>query len=111
MNKKKNSALLPIILFAAILVISISGLLLAQNLRRAQIENPGNYINQDQIPRVTAQEAHQALKNGEAVLLDTRSEAQFQALHAAGAINIPVNEIEFRLDELDPNTWYITYCT
>jgi rhodanese-related sulfurtransferase len=32
-------------------------------------------------------------------------------LHITGAINIPINEIETRLGELDPDTWYITYCT
>ena len=110
-TKRKNNALLPIILFAAVLVLSIIVMVVAQNIRQAQIANPGQYSNQDQIPRVTVAEAYQAALNGEAVLLDTRGPAQFDALRINGAINIPINEIEARLGELDPDTWYITYCT
>lgn len=111
MQRKKSTLLLPAILFAAVLVLSIGGLIVAQNLRRSQIENPGEYASPNDIPRVTAAEAYQAVLNGEAVLVDTRSEEQFQAQHAAGAINIPINEVETRLNELDPNTWYLPYCT
>ena len=110
-RRKKNNALLPMILFAGILVLSIGGLVLAQTLRQAQIANPGQVSSQDEIPRLTPAEAYQAVTNGEAVLLDVRGEAQFQALRAEGAINIPITEIEARLGELDPDTWYITYCT
>jgi len=110
-SKRKNNATLPIILFALVLVLSIGGMILAQNLREARIANPGNIRSQDDVPRVTVAEAYEAARSGEAVLLDTRGEAQFAALHAAGAINIPLNEILARMDELDPDTWYITICT
>lgn len=111
MRKKKNRALLPILLFSLILVLSIGALILADNLRKAQIANPGTYTNQDDIPRLTAQEAFQAVQAGDAVLVDTRSEAQFLTQHAAGAINLPVDQVAARLGELDPDTWYVTYCT
>ena len=109
--KRKNNTLLPILLFSLVIILSIGGLLLAQNLRQERIANPGEVSSQDQIPRLTVAEAHQAVLNGEAVLLDTRGEDQFNAQRASGAINIPVTEIETRLGELDPDTWYITYCT
>ena len=111
MRRKKNQVLLPILLFGGVLVVSIVGLILAQNIRRNQITNPGDYANQDEIPRVTAEEALQAISNGEAVLIDTRTESEYQTQHADGAINIPVDQTESRLGELDPDTWYITYCT
>jgi len=111
MRRKKNKLLLPIILFIAVLMLSIGGLILAQNLRQARIANPGEITNQDNIPRVTAEEAYEAVTNGEAVLVDTRSEAEFQAQHAAGATNIPIDQAESLVSGLDPNTWYITYCT
>lgn len=110
-TKRKNNALLPIILFALVLALSIGGLILAQQMRQARIANPGLIRSQNEVPRVTVQEAYQAVQNGEAVLLDTRGTSQFAALHATGAINIPINEVEARLGELDPDTWYITYCT
>ena len=111
MRKKKNQALIPFILLGAVIIISIAGLILADNLRQARIENPGEITNQDEIPRVTAEEAYQAVQNGEAVLVDTRTESEFQSDHASGAISLPVNQVEARLGELDPDTWYITYCT
>jgi hypothetical protein len=110
-KKRKNTILLPIILFTAVLVLSIGGLILAQQLRLARIASPGAVRSQDEIPRVTVQEAYQAAVNGEAVLLDTRGVSQFNALRASGAINIPITEFEARIGELDPDTWYITYCT
>ena len=111
MRRKNNNLVLPIILFAAVVLLSIGGLILAENLRKAKIENPGDYMTQDDIIRVTAEEAYQAYLSGDAVLVDTRSEAEFQVQHAAGAISIPINEVESRLDELDPEKWVITYCT
>ena len=63
------------------------------------------------IRRVSASEANKAVSSGQAILLDVRSEASYQNLHAAGAINIPLEELESRFQELDPETWIITYCT
>jgi hypothetical protein len=111
MRNKKNAILLPVLLFTLVLALSIGGLIFSDNLRKARVENPGEYDNQDQIPRVTAKEAYQAVLNGEAILLDTRSITQFQTQHATGAISFPVSEAELRLGELDPEQWYITYCT
>lgn len=111
MRKKKNSLLIPVLLFTLVLALSIGGLIFADNLRKARVENPGEYENQDQIPRVTAEEAYQAVLNGEAILLDTRAASQYQTQHAAGAISFPVSEAQLRLGELDPDQWYITYCT
>ena len=111
MRKKKNSTLLPILLFIGVLALSVGGLILTQNLRKAEIRDPQQYTNQDDIPRVSIQEAYQAMLNGEAVLVDTRSGAEFFKQHTAGAINLPIDQIESRLAELDPGIWYLTYCT
>jgi len=111
MKRKKNQALLPIILFAGVIVISIVGLILADNIRQTRISNPGEITNQDEIPRVTAEEAYQAMLEGEAVIVDTRSESEYQSQRVAGAISLPIDQVEGRVGELDPDTWYITYCT
>jgi 3-mercaptopyruvate sulfurtransferase SseA len=111
MQKKKRRGLLPIILFAAVVGLSITALLLANNLRQAKIEYPTEVTSQDEVPRVTAQEAYQAQTSGEAEIIDTRSKTQYEQEHIAGSINIPLDQLENRMDELDPGTWYITYCT
>ncbi len=111
MQKKKKRNLLPIILFAVVIGLSIIGILIAQNLRQASIETPTLAASQDDVPRVTAQEAYQAQSNHEAVIVDTRSETQYQQEHVTGSINIPLDQLENRMSELDPSIWYITYCT
>jgi predicted sulfurtransferase len=111
MRRNKKHALLPIILFLVVLAISIAGLILTQNLRQASIENPGEISNSDDIPRITAEEAYQAFNSGEAVIVDTRRELDYQNQHIAGAIHIPLEEFEERMDELDTDKWVITYCT
>ncbi len=111
MKRNKNKALLPFILMGAVIILSIAGLIVADNLRQAKIENPGEISDQNDIPRVTAEEAYQAFLDGEAVLVDTRSELVYQSSHITSAINLPIDKVEDRLGELDPDTWYITYCT
>jgi len=69
------------------------------------------YTNQDEIPRVTAEEAYQAISKGKAVLVDTRPTSAFTVLHAAGAISLPIDQLEKNLPALDPDRWYITYCS
>jgi len=44
-------------------------------------------------------------------LLDTRTSAQYADQRAVGTLHIPLGELEARLPELDPELWYITYCT
>ncbi len=62
-------------------------------------------------PRISLEEAFQALENGEAVFLDVRSAEAFELNHITGAVNIPENELPTRLAELEENDWIITYCT
>jgi hypothetical protein len=111
MKKKKSNTLLPILLFAGALILMVGGLILANNLRKAEISNPGQYTNQDDIPRVSIQEALEAYQNNEAVIIDSRSQGAYDIQHVSGAINLPVDQIENRLEELDPDVWYLTYCT
>jgi len=103
--------MVPILVLLGLLALSIGGLILAQNLLKAENRDPQQYTNQDDIPRVSVQAAYQAMKNGEAVLVDTRSKTAFTSQHVSGAINLPVDQIKSRLGKLDPGIWYLTYCT
>lgn len=44
------------------------------------------------------------------VLLDVRTELEFQNGHLAGAINIPVDKLRGELDKLDKNKLILAYC-
>lgn len=64
-----------------------------------------------EIQRVSPGDARAALELKQAVIVDVRDADSYASKHIAGAINIPLSELEARLKELDPNQWIITYCT
>jgi len=45
-----------------------------------------------------------------AILLDVRPRLEFEAGHLRGALNIPIDELQDRLNELPPGRQIITYC-
>jgi ArsR family transcriptional regulator len=63
------------------------------------------------VPRVTLAEAKAALDDGTAIFVDVRGDDVYALSHIPGAVSIPLNDLETRLDELDPEQWIITYCT
>lgn len=63
------------------------------------------------VPRVSLEEARQALERGEAIFLDVRSAESFRLKRITGAVNIPENELPNRLGELEKSAWIIPYCT
>lgn len=65
----------------------------------------------DSVRRITATEAKEALDKGEAIIIDVRGEASYEAGHIKGARLIPVNDLLKRLDELPHDKLIITYCS
>ena len=56
-------------------------------------------------------DAHAAQESKQAVFIDVRSASQYAQGHVPGAMSIPLNEVESRLNELNKEQWIITYCT
>ena len=86
----------------------------------AQTVDPGSFITsgdlpqtEREVPRVSVEEAKAAFEQGQAVLIDVRNPPAFESQHIAGAINIPLGEIERDPAGLDlaKDQWIITYCT
>lgn len=50
------------------------------------------------------------IRSGEVTVVDVRPEAEFQAGHVPGALNIPLEELESRLEQLDSDREIIAYC-
>lgn len=111
MKKRKTNAYLPFILLAVVIGVTVVSLIIAEQVRQAKIESPGEIASQDDVPRLTAKEAYEAQQNGQAVIMDTRSVVQYETDHIAGSISLPLDQLESRMGELDPDIWYITYCT
>ncbi len=62
-------------------------------------------------PRITAEEAKQAIAKGEAVLVDVRGKESYDLEHAKGAISLPLADLPSRMGELPKDKKVITYCT
>jgi|GEM_PF-772332 len=69
----------------------------------------------DLVPRVPPEAAYAAVAAQRAILVDVRSAESFQARHAAGALLLPIDDIErspqTALARLPTNKQPILYCT
>jgi rhodanese-related sulfurtransferase len=63
------------------------------------------------VQRIKLDETVDKLESGQAVLIDVRSKSSYDKVHAAGAVSIPEDTIESRLDELPRDREIILYCT
>ena len=59
---------------------------------------------------VSVDEAYYIYKNEEMIILDVRTEQEYKEGHIPGAILIPLQELESRLDELDKEEKYLIVC-
>lgn len=61
---------------------------------------------------ITPEELHgqMASSTDEMVLLDVREPFEFEICHINGSINIPMNEVPARIDDLDADARYIVIC-
>lgn len=73
----------------------------------------GQPQTEDEVPRVSVEDAKLALDSGEAVIVDVRSSEAYAEVHIAGAVLIPLGEFEGNIANvpLDKDQWIITYCT
>ena len=108
---------IPIIVAVVVLVI-IVGAVLSIETRRPGTASPGSNTPQAQatsslpypgVARITVEETVEKLDSGQAVLVDVRSKSSFDTLHAEGAVSVPENEIQTRLDELPRDVDLVLY--
>jgi rhodanese-related sulfurtransferase/DNA-binding transcriptional ArsR family regulator len=59
---------------------------------------------------VTPSELAQLMNRGEVVLLDVRPAQEYASGHIAGALSVPVADLEGRIGELPPDAEYVAYC-
>lgn len=61
--------------------------------------------------RISVAELQAALARNEAVIIDVRSESQFNDGHIRGALHIPGGEVGGRASELPRDKMIVTYCS
>ncbi|MCD6209293.1 MAG: hypothetical protein J7J01_00085 [Methanophagales archaeon] len=61
---------------------------------------------------ISVEKAHEMVEANpeEIILLDVRTEGEYNAEYIPGAINIPLSDLENRIDELDSSKVIIVYC-
>lgn len=62
-------------------------------------------------PRITAAELRKLVDKGDAVIIDVRSKAAYDAEHIEGAISLPLGDLEARAGELPKEKLIAAYCT
>jgi rhodanese-related sulfurtransferase len=61
------------------------------------------------VPRISLQETTEKLEQGQAVLVDVRSRASYDKAHATGALSMPEEELDARLNELPRDQELVLY--
>ncbi|HJQ37550.1 MAG TPA: rhodanese-like domain-containing protein [Thermoanaerobaculia bacterium] len=62
------------------------------------------------VRRISEQDSYRLLTNGSAVIVDVRSNSQYQLGHIKGSVSIPRSQIVSRFKEIPPGKTVITYC-
>lgn len=59
---------------------------------------------------VDQQELSERVRRGESIVLDVRPAEEFRELHIAGAVSVPLSELERRLKDLPKDREIVAYC-
>ncbi|HEX8000368.1 MAG TPA: rhodanese-like domain-containing protein [Pyrinomonadaceae bacterium] len=73
-------------------------------------QQPAQNALGDNVRRVTTVELEDAIKKGQAIIVDVRNDAAFKQGHIKDSILIPSTEIANHLDKLPRDKMIVTYC-
>ncbi|MBO9463208.1 MULTISPECIES: metalloregulator ArsR/SmtB family transcription factor [Stappiaceae] len=91
------------------LMAALSGVA-ERNLAEVEKIRRSYFDDRDSMEAVTREELLAKTRDGRVTVLDVRPPDEFATSHVPGAVNIPLNELEARLAELDPDTEIVAYC-
>jgi rhodanese-related sulfurtransferase len=90
--------------FAALRVLGEERLAEVQQIARSFVERRGG------LDAVDRERLVERMRAGEVVLLDVRPAEEYRATHIAGAVSLPLEELERRLEELPRGRDVVAYC-
>ena len=105
--------------------VCVSGIASAQYKKQVQTPPPQQNPNAAPMPvnkaaqvdaalakvrRISEQDSFRLANNGSAVIVDVRSNSQYQLGHIKGSVNIPRSQIVSRFKEIPAGKVVITYC-
>jgi 3-mercaptopyruvate sulfurtransferase SseA len=109
-RRDKRKTLFVLVAAVALLAATLTACAASTPQSQAEPASPGVAAPQE-VQRVTLEESKAAFDNNTAVFVDVRSADSYAASHVTGALSIPLDELEARINELNPDEWIITYCT
>ena len=117
-SRGAGSPWLWLIIGGAVLIIGLLAALLLDRQEQVTALRPATQppstqqaIPYPDVPRMSPTDAKAQLDSGQAIVVDVRAREDYQAAHADGAISIPLDALEARMQELPKNVGIITYCT
>jgi rhodanese-related sulfurtransferase len=119
MIKKKNIVIIIIAVLVAVpflpLLAVTGGLVYARIVGTDKTDNNFELLlpNKDGFYEITADQLEERIKNeadNNYIIVDIRDDASYDQAHIPGAINIPLNELGYRLFSLDKTKDIIVYC-
>ncbi len=69
-----------------------------------------DYLGTDEVESIGRDELLRRIAAGQVTVLDVRPSSEYAAGHLPGAVNIPVDELPARMDELPAGTEVVAYC-
>lgn len=81
-----------------------------RNLSEVQVVLNGYFHDRDTMEAISRTELLKRSRAGMVTILDVRPNDEFALAHVAGAINIPMGDLEKRIAELDPSIEIVAYC-
>jgi rhodanese-related sulfurtransferase/DNA-binding transcriptional ArsR family regulator len=81
-----------------------------RNLSEVQVVLNGYFHDRDAMEAISRTELLKRSRTGAVTILDVRPQDEFALAHVAGAINIPMSDLEKRIAELDPAIEIVAYC-
>jgi hypothetical protein len=109
-----NNRLGPILLIGSGVVVLLVVIIWQLSLLPATTVGPASanlQIPYPEIARTSLKDAKQAYDEGSAIFLDVRDSGTFGSKNIPRSINIPLTELESRLNELPKDRWILTVCT
>jgi len=115
----QDKSLLPVLLLVVGVLLLVGGslfyLLNRPEAAPAVMHTPATVVESDipypDVVRISVEETKARLDAGTAVILDVRSLDDFETLHMANAVSIPLTELPDRYTELPQDAEILTYCT
>jgi hypothetical protein len=103
----------PLIVFISGIILIVLAVVIWSFFPDQSAQAPGVPVpsSLEEIPRIAPADALGLWVDGSAIFVDVRTTADYQASHIPASISIPLDQLEFRANELNPEDWIITYCT